>query len=95
MIIPVKVVKLKNIKEDILSLISEGQVFEGVLFDWPELDKSIYVYREFRQSYQTILTTTKVSEIIDNNTFATRNSVYKVITKQDERDEIISSILDK
>ena len=92
--IPARVIKLKNIKEDKKSLIDEGQIFEGVLFDWPELDKSIYLYRKFEHSYQTILTTTMIKEIINKNTFVTRNSIYKVITKEEEREELLSSILD-
>jgi hypothetical protein len=93
MIISARVIKLKNIRND-SSLIEEGEIFEGVLFDWPTLNQSIFLYRKFGHSYQTILHTTKVSEIVDRNTFATRNSLYKVVSIQEERDEKISSILD-
>jgi hypothetical protein len=41
---------------------------------------------------QLSMQTSIVSEIIDDRTFKTKNSIYKIVTIEDERDEKIKII---
>lgn len=90
--IQAKITKIETFKNT--SKIEDGREFNGYLASLPKIGESIYLYNVCTYSNKTILRTSIVQEIVDNNTFKTKNSTYRIVTKSDEREELISSILD-
>jgi hypothetical protein len=91
--IEAKVIKIKNIsgKDEALMWISTGDIFYGKINKWPEIGESFYLIED---NSRYSLRTTPVTEIINDREFKTLNSIYKIITKSDERDEKIKNILE-
>jgi hypothetical protein len=91
--IDAKVIKVKNIsdKDEAFMWIHTGDVFYGKINKWPEVGES-FCLNENNSRYS--LRTTPVTEIINDREFKTLNSIYKIITKSDERDEKIKNILE-
>jgi hypothetical protein len=90
-LIKVKITKKKTINDSYL--IKDGDVFEGVIEKFPIVGECIYLYKEYKYSSETILRTTQVQKI-ENNLFFTRNSIYEIISIVEQRNKLISSILD-
>lgn len=86
-----KVIKIKNITENNESFmfVRTGDIFEGQIQDWPEIGKIFYLWQDSRY----VLRTTSVTELINDREFKTLNSIYKIVTYSDERDERIKIIL--
>ena len=93
--IDAKVIKVKNIsdKDEKLMWVQTGDIFYGKINKWPEIGESFYLI-ENDSKYAYSLRTTPVTEIISDREFKTLNSIYKIITKSDERDERIKTILE-
>lgn len=93
--IEAKVIKVKNIsdKDEKLMWVQTGDIFYGKINKWPEIGESFYLI-ENDSKYAYSLRTTPVTEIISDREFKTLNSIYKIITKSDERDERIKTILE-
>lgn len=100
MMIEAKVVKLKNIsdRDESTMWIQTGDVFSGVIKNWPKVGESFYLFSNtriptgWRPDYE--LRTTPVTEIINDREFKTLNSIYRITTKSDIRDEKIKTILE-
>lgn len=92
-----KLVKLESLSsDDKYAYVKNGEVFSGYFYDWPEIDHSFIFIRDAssnRFSSSSPLSTSMVKEIIDDRTFKTMNSIYKIITLEDERDDKIRIIL--
>ena len=86
-----KVIKLQNItdKEESLMYVRTGDIFEGQIKTWPEIGESFYLWDD----NQYVLRTTPITELIGDREFRTLNSIYKIVTKEDERDERIKIVL--
>ena len=93
--IDAKVIKVKNIsgKDEAITWVHTGDVFYGKINKWPEVGESFYLIED-NSRYTYSLRTTPVTEIINDREFKTLNSIYKIITKSDERDEKIKNILE-
>jgi len=92
--IKAKVVKLENISSNKIAYIDVGDEFFGYFIEEPTIDKYFTLYNDNNKLSDFIhLRTTEVKEIIDDRTFKTRNSIYKITTLSDERDDKIDSIL--
>lgn len=93
--IEAKVIKVKNIsdKDEKEMWVQTGDIFYGKINKWPEIGESFYLI-ENDSKYAYSLRTTPVTEIISDREFKTLNSIYKIITKSDERDERIKTILE-
>ena len=88
--------------------IRKGDVMQGFFNFWPVVDFSFMFYVNnkiddykvdgFRvqlsmpADFSYPIQTTIVTEIIDDRTFKTKNSIYKIVTLEDERDEKIKLI---
>jgi hypothetical protein len=95
--IEAKVIKVKNIsdRDEKEMWIQTGDIFYGIINEWPEIGKSFYlVENDKKVNSRHVLTTTPVTEIMSDREFKTLNSIYKIITKSDERDERIKTILE-
>jgi hypothetical protein len=94
MMIEAKVVKLKNIsdRDESKMWVQTGDVFSGVIRNWPKVGESFYLFSNRRDDYE--LRTTPVTEIINDREFKTLNSIYRITTKSDIRDEKIKTILE-
>jgi hypothetical protein len=95
--IKAKLIKLKSIgdlSEDKV-YVKEGQVIDGEFYTWPKVGKSFMFVRPNgkRFSERLPIHTSIVSELIDERTFKTKNSIYKIVTQEDERDEKIKIII--
>jgi hypothetical protein len=88
----VKITKLKAIDSKKYSEVALNKVYEGVMSSLPKNGDFIYLYEDKGYSLRTILRTTKVVEI-NGNLYKTKNSIYKIITKEDERNEKINNII--
>lgn len=86
-----KVIKLQNIaeKDESLMYVRTGDIFEGQIKTWPEIGECFYLW----DGNQYVLRTTPITELIGDREFKTLNSIYKIVTKSDERDEQIKIIL--
>jgi hypothetical protein len=90
-----KIIKVNNISTTFSEkemVVKVGDILTGYFINWPNLGESFTLYEEPDGS--GVLTTSTVTEIIDNRTFKTRNSIYKIVTVEDERDERIKIILE-
>lgn len=87
--------------------IRPGDLYIGYFKSWPELGKC-FMFNSFENELKLggvdavfkmpgglnyPLTTTVVTELIDNRTFRTKNSIYKITLKADILDEKINKIL--
>lgn len=89
-----KLIKVKSFNS--FSVTPIDTVFEGYFYEWPCLEKSfsfLHLYDNIEMKFKPLFTTI-VNEIIDNRTFKTKNSIYKIVTIGDERDKKIKNILD-
>lgn len=92
-----KLIKLKSIgdlSEDRI-YVKDGEIVEGAFDNWPTIVASFVFSRPdgARFSERLPIITTPVVELIDERTFKTKNSIYKIITQEDERDEKIKIII--
>jgi len=92
-----KVVKLDNISSNKIPYIDVGDEFSGYFIEEPTIGKIFTLYNDnaCRLSDFIRLRTTEVKEIIDSRTFKTKNSIYKITTQSDERQDKLNSILDE
>ncbi len=92
-----KLIKIDNSKSSTFSekemKVKVGDLFEGYFEDWPEVEQS-FVFYKLPTRLTNQLMTSRVIEIIDDRTFRTMNSIYKIVTVEDERDEKIKIILE-
>ena len=88
--------------------IKKGDVMQGFFNYWPVVVSNFYfnvnnkiddytvdgfkVQLSMPADFSYPIQTTIVSEIIDDRTFKTKNSIYKIVTIEDERDEKIKII---
>ena len=95
--IKAKVIKLQNItdKDESRMYVKTGDIFIGQFVNWPEVGMSFHLlgFDGIRDEWNSALRTTPVTELIGDREFRTRNSIYKIVTKEDERDERIKIIL--
>jgi hypothetical protein len=86
-----KVIKLQNIsnRDEENMQVRTGDLFEGQIKIWPEIGECFYLW----DGNQYVLVTTPITELIGDREFKTLNSIYKIVTKEDERDERIKIIL--
>lgn len=91
-----KVVKLQSISNRI-GYIDVGDEFVGFFLEKPKVGNFFTLYDENPENFSDFiqLRTTEIKEIIDDRTFKTRNSIYKITTLSDERDDKLNSILDE
>jgi hypothetical protein len=89
--IKAKVIKIQTLpdKEEKNMYIKSGDIFHGSFNTWPEIGKSFQLWNDWTIE----LRTTQVTEIISDREFRTLNSIYKIVTQEDERDERIKIIL--
>lgn len=95
--IKAKLIKLKSIgdlSEDKV-YVKEGQIVNGEFMIWPIVGDSFIFFRPHGERFSERLPiyTSIVSELIDERTFKTKNSIYKIVTQEDERDEKIKIII--
>ncbi len=94
-----KLIKLESISdlpEDKI-YVKEGDILNGVFEKWPEVGKNfVFIIRPelSRFSGKLPINTSVVEELIDDRTFRTRNSIYKIVTLDDEREDKIKIILE-
>ena len=93
--IKAKVFKIKNIsnKDEIYMQIKTGDIFSGQFENWPEVGMSFHLFNDDLGFPEIELRTTPITELINDREFRTLNSIYKIVTKEDERDERIKLIL--
>ena len=94
--IKAKVVKIENISDTQIRYIEVGDEFVGFFSKKPTVGEFFTLYNDSKLAHFSDfihLRTTEVKEIIDDRTFKTRNSIYKITTLSDERDDKIDSIL--
>lgn len=94
--IKAKVFKLKNIsdKDEINMQVKTGDIFSGQFVHWPEVGMSFHLFNENLGFPEIELRTTPITELIGDREFRTLNSIYRIVTKEDERDERIKIILE-
>lgn len=94
MVIEAKVVRLKNIssKDESTMYVQTGDVFTGFIIRWPEVGESFCLYNNKGNNYE--LRTAPVTKKINDKEFETLNSIYRITTKADIRDEKINNILE-
>jgi len=94
-----KAIKIESFQEGKVLQVKKGDILNGYFFEWPVVGKSFVIYtcspEDINSSPAPVfpIFTTEVKEIIDDRTFKTRNSIYKIVTLEDERDEKIKIIL--
>jgi hypothetical protein len=95
--IKAKVVKLENISSNKIAYIDVGDEFFGYFIEEPTIDKYFTLYNDNANKLSDFihLRTTEVKEIIDDRTFKTRNSIYKITTLSDERQDKLNTILNE
>ena len=95
-----KLMKKKSLKDS--PAIEVGETFIGYYFDKPKIGNSFYFFSTSTSTQKAFwharngivpFQTTKVTKIIDEFTFETKNSVYYLIDKSRERDIKIEDIL--
>lgn len=93
-----KLIKLKSLQsltEQERIFVKEGDIIEGNFNDWPKIGQSFTIFKSpGKNLFSFPVFTTEVQEIIDDRTFRTRNSIYKIITIEDERENKISIIIE-
>lgn len=92
-----KLIKLKSISDlsEDKVYVKEGQVIDGEFYTWPKIGESFMFVRPNgkRFSERLPIYTSVVEELIDDRTFKTKNSIYKIVTLEDERQEKIKIII--
>lgn len=90
----IKLESISDLSEDKV-YVKEGQVIQGEFNTWPVVGNSFTFFRPNgeRFSERFPIHTSTVMELIDNRTFKTRNSVYKIVTLEDEREDKIKIII--
>ena len=88
--IEAKLIKKKALKDS--PSIEVGETIIGHYFHKPEIGRS-FLFLSNRDGFRRPFQTTKVTKIIDEFTFETKNSVYYLIDKERERDIKIEDIL--
>jgi hypothetical protein len=90
-------IKIKTIKES--RAVNEGDRFYGYYYDDPEPGLSFHFFIMSEIGGGKMLpkpfSTSKVVKLEDEYTFKTKNSVYKLITKEKMREINIDSILNE
>jgi hypothetical protein len=93
-----KITKVKDIREEysklsgrirVPSSIQEGDSFNSYYYNEPIVGESFI----FWSLIYGAITTTEVTEIINERTFRTKNSIYTIYKLEDERDDKINNIL--
>jgi hypothetical protein len=93
--IKARITKVKDIREEYSKLmgrpssIQEGDSFNSYYYNEPIIGE-IFIF--WSLMYGSI-TTTEVTEIINERTFRTKNSIYTIYKLEDERDDKINNIL--
>lgn len=96
-VIEAKLMKKRALKDS--PAIEVGETFIGHYYDKPEIGKSFFFFISSKsfESFQGHkfgpFQTTRVTKIVDEFTFETKNSVYYLIDKDRERDIKIEDIL--
>lgn len=96
-----KAIKIESFQEDNNRLlVKKGDILYGYFYKWPVIGESFviytcapeYIYKS--PAHVNPIYTSEVKEIIDDRTFKTKNSIYKIVTLEDERDKKISIIIE-
>ena len=87
---------LEDNKDFLFENVRTGDIFIGQFVHWPEVGMSFHLmgFDGIRDEWDVKLRTTPVTELIGDREFRTLNSIYKIDTKEDERDERIKIILE-
>lgn len=95
--IKAKVVKLENISSNKIAYIDVGDEFFGYFTKEPSIGEYFTLYNDKADKLSDFikLRTTEVKEIIDDRTFKTKNSIYKITTLSDERQDKLNTILNE
>lgn len=94
-----KAIKIESFQDSKILQVKKGDILDGYFFNWPVVGESFVIYtcstENLYKSPAPVypVFTTDVKEIIDDRTFRTKNSIYKIVTIEDERDEKIKIIL--
>mgnify|MGYP000918395633 CR=1 FL=1 len=93
-----KIIKIESFQEEDRGTtirVKKGNVISGYFTEWPTIGERFAIYEKIDNSeFGWPIYTTRVVEIIDDRTFKTKNSIYKLITINDERDEKIKTIIE-
>lgn len=100
-----KAIKIESFQENGLMAkyrlhVKKGDILDGYFYKWPVVGDSFVIYTctpdHIYNSPAPVnpVYTTIVKEIIDDRTFRTKNSIYKIVTLEDERNEKISIIIE-
>jgi len=99
-----KLIKIKSFeqfpRDTMIWYIKEGDVLEGYFTKWPDIgghfqfNVKIDLKTPFPSISHEVITTSKIMEVIDDRTFRTKNSIYKISTLEDERDEKIKIVIE-
>lgn len=90
-----KLIKIESFQPNMKILyVNKGDVLEGYYLEDPLIGQC-FCFRTVsnRLSGNRDIMTTEVVDIIDDRTFKTKNSIYKIVTIQDEREEKIKILL--
>ena len=91
----IKAQSLQTKEEQHYITVKEGDIIDGFFLNWPLVGTSFRIYKNIDNIASPIpIITTEVKEIIDDRTFRTKNSIYKIVTLEDERDNKISIIIE-
>jgi hypothetical protein len=89
-----KLIKVDSYQENQTSLyVKKGDIMSGYFNRYPKVGVSFQFFEDKMMGINPIYTTI-VTEIIDDNTFKTKNSLYKIVTLEDEREDKIKLIID-
>lgn len=94
-----KLIKTESFQEGRILEVKKGDILSGYFFDWPVVGSKLIFFTcsseniDKHPSPVNTIVTTMITELIDDRTFKTRNSIYKIVTLEDERDEKIKIIL--
>lgn len=95
--IKAKITKVESLKPDGYEEIKEGDEFTSIFYHWPVVGDNFTFYEQTLKNGIVTMSypifTTIVTEIIDDTTFKTKNSIYKIYTKIQEREDKINNIL--
>lgn len=96
--IKARITKIESLNTDGYETIKQGDEFTSVFYDWPKIgDNFIFyeqIYNNGKVTMSSPIVTTSVHEIIDDVTFKTKNSIYRIYTKTQEREDKINNILE-
>lgn len=95
--IKAKITKINSLNPDGYEIIKEGQEFTSVFYEWPKIGHNFVFYEQIQNNGSVMMSspifTTSVVDIIDEMTFKTKNSIYRIYTRTQERDDKINNIL--